>query len=116
MSITIIESSGNKVTLSESDSAHLLAALKGSKDPRVSACVHCNSAVLAAEPFNDVLDELLVDGVIDSDVVRELIDLVEEAEEVHIYLWEENECVHNLWRDPIAYEWSEVTGEKRLHS
>lgn len=115
MTLTIIESSGVKVTLDEQQSSVLLRALKGDKDPRVSGCIYCNSAVLASEPFNDVLDELSVAAAIDSDVLSSIMELVEECEEVHVYLWEDNECIHNLWRDPLAAEWSAVTGEKRLH-
>ena len=114
VALTILDFSGSKVALDEIQSDLLLSAMRGDKDPRVSACVNCNSAVLAVDPFNDVLDELSISAMMDSDVIEKMIELIEECEEVHVYLWEENDCIHNLWRDPLAAEWSEVTGEKRL--
>lgn len=115
MPLTIIESGGERVELTPEQSLILLDALRD-PDPRVSACVNCHSAVLASEPFGLVLDELGIDGAIDGEVVREIIELVENTESVHVYIWEANECVHQLWKDPLAYEWSEVTGEKRFRS
>ncbi len=72
--------------------------------------------MVAADPFNEILDDMTITHANESDLLSQLIDLVENSGSVHLYIWEENECVHTLWRDPLAGEWSSVTGEKRLHS
>ena len=115
MSIKVLDSSENTVELNEFQSNMLIDAINSGKDPRISGCSKCNSCVVACEPFLNVLDELSTTFVGEIDVIRELMDLVENSPTVHIYIWEENECVHLLWRDPVAFEWSGVTGEKRLH-
>jgi|GEM_PF-3057124 hypothetical protein len=115
MAIKILDSARNFVELNENQSMMLLEAMKSENDPRISACIECNSAVVATEPFSNLIDELSTTYAGEIDILRELMDLAENSEAVHLYILEDNECVHLLWRDPIAGEWTEVTGEKRLH-
>ena len=115
MTVKVLDSSAEFITLNSHQANLLYSAMLGDSDPRISSCVECRSAVVATEPLSSVLDELSVMQVEETEIIQELIELVENAPTVHLYLWEENDCAHVLWRDPLASEWSSVTGEKRLH-
>lgn len=115
MAVKVLDSSGQSVELDDHQANMLFEAMVGGSDPRISACIECRSAVVATEPFNTLLDDLSILHPDQTEIIGNLIDLVESSEAVHIYIMEDNDCVHVLWRDPIAAEWSEVTGEKRLH-
>ena len=110
MATKVLDSSKNFVLLDQNQ-----ASMNSKSDPRISACTRCNSAVVATEPFLNLIDELTTTYVGEIEKLRELVDLSENSETVHLYILEENDCVHVLWRDPIASEWTDVTGEKRLH-
>ncbi len=116
MTCKILDSDRNYVELDQNQSQILLKAMDSDDNPRISACIECNSAVVATEPFSSIIDELSTTYVNEIDKLHELADLAENSISVHLYILEDNDCVHILWRDPIAYEWSQVTGEKRLHS
>jgi hypothetical protein len=111
---TIMDAHNNSVTLTDTHVSVLFAKMTGDLDPRVSSCVYCRSCVVATDPLIKVLDVLNVELSSDSDFVDEISELVENADTVHLYILEDNDCVHNLWRDPLASEWSDVTGEKRV--
>jgi hypothetical protein len=113
--IKIMDTSNNTVELNDEQTDFVFSIMSGTNDPRISSCVNCHSCVIVAEPFNDLLDEINISRPDQSDLIHALIDLVEGSESVHLYIWEENDCAHVLWRDPLAAEWSDVTGEKRLH-
>ncbi len=115
MVVKILDALGQFVQLSDPQASFILEGFSGTLDPRVSSCVTCNSSVIATEPFNTLLDELSNVRTDQSDLITQLVDLVENSESVHLYVWEDNSCVHVLWRDPLASEWSTVTGEQRLH-
>lgn len=91
----------------------LFSRMTGSSDPRVSSCLYCRSCVVATEPFSELIDVLNVEYN-DTDLYSRVIDMIENTDSVHLYIWEDNDCLHNLWRDPLASEWSDITGEKRL--
>jgi len=115
MALKILDSARNSVELDQNQSQILLKSMKSESDPRISACIECNSAVVATEPFLNLIDELSTSYAGEIEKLRELTELGENSDAVHLYILEDNECVHLLWRDPIAAEWTEVTGEKRLH-
>lgn len=112
----ILDSSAEEVLLNDDQLLLIYRFMDGPLDPRVSSCVQCRSCVIATEPFSVLLDELGVVYPNESEMISALIELVENSESVHLYFLEENECVHRLWRDPLAREWSSATGEKRLHN
>lgn len=115
MTVKVMDSSSQAVNLSDSQTDLLYSAMSGISDPRISSCIECRSAVVATEPFSTLLDELSILHPDESDMFSELNKLVENSQTVHLYLLEINECVHVLWRDPLAVEWTNITGEKRLH-
>lgn len=115
MTVKVMDSSSRSVNLNDSQTDLLYSAMSGISDPRISSCIQCRSAVVATEPFSTLLDELSILHPNESDFFSSLIDLVENSQTVHLYILEVNECVHVLWRDPLATEWTNVTGEKRLH-
>lgn len=114
--IKILDDQGAFVQLDDRQSDLLFAEMAGPRDPSVSSCTNCRSCVIAAEPFNEILDDMTITHIDESELLGALIELVENSESVHLYILEDNECVHTLWRDPLAGEWSAVTREKRLHS
>lgn len=114
--ITIYDYYTNSIPLNDALSEVVLRSIAAGPDPRISSCFDCNSSVVATEPFSTLLDEIANNYSSVSDSIQELIDFVEESESVHLYIWEDNDCIHRIWRDPIASEWSEATGEKRLRS
>lgn len=114
MTVKIMDPSSEFVELNDAQTELVFSLMTGDADPRVSSCIHCRSSVIAAEPFNTLLDELSNSHPDESETIHALIELVEDSESVHLYIWEENDCVHVLWRDPLAGEWSEITGEARL--
>ena len=115
MAIKILDSARNVVELDQNQTNILLDSMKSENDARISACIECNSAVVATEPFLNLIDEMSTSFPDEIDKLRKLSKLAENSDAVHLYVLEENECIHLLWRDPIAAEWTEVTGEKRLH-
>lgn len=111
MAIKLFDSTGESLDFSINDSAILIRNLNSDLDPRVSSCLHCNSCVVALDPFEKLIDSL---DVFDSDVNDAIFEFIENAGTVHIYIWEENDCAHTLWLDPLFSEWSNATGEKRI--
>lgn len=115
MAVKVLDSTGQSIQLNDSQTELLYSSMNGPSDARISSCMECRSAVVATEPFNNVLDEMSNNYPGETDLISALIEFVENSESVHLYLLEDNDCVHLLWRDPLASEWSAVTGEKRLH-
>ena len=113
MGIKIFDSSGEEQLIDDDLAQKIFAKFNTKLDPRVSSCVHCNSCVVACEPF-EVLVDTIRETNIDSEPLSELIDFIENATSVHLYVWEENNCTHTLWLDPLFSEWSNATGEKRI--
>ncbi|MFN8015500.1 MAG: hypothetical protein U0R17_02685 [Acidimicrobiia bacterium] len=115
MKIHIYDSSSKEFVLVDDQADLVYRAMGTSSDPRISSCLDCRSCVVATEPMSVLIDELSVINVNESDFLGNLAEYVENSESVHLYLQEENDCGHFLWRDPLAVEWSSITGEKRLH-
>lgn len=114
MFFRILDADAQVAELTPVQGAKLLSQMVGDLDPRVSGCLYCRSCVVATEPFSDLIDARSVELASESEMVQEINNLIENTTSVHLYIWEENDCIHTLWRDPLAEEWSEVTGEERL--
>ena len=113
MAIKLFDLSGEEISLDNTFANQLLAKFNSRLDPRVSACVHCNSCVVAFDPFERLLD-LIRDESSDAGSISTIFDFLESAGSIHLYIWEENSCTHTLWLDPLFAEWSKATGEKRI--
>ena len=111
MTIKLFDMSSESLEFNDHDSAALIASLNSDLDPRVSSCIHCNSCVVALDPFEKLIDSL---DSFDSDLKESIYEFIENAGTVHIYIWEENTCTHTLWLDPLFSEWSSASGEKRI--
>lgn len=113
MHIKIFDGNGESFSLSEKDSQTVIRGINSDLDPRVSSCINCNSAVVAAEPFTRLIESF--DAYeFDNDVMSNFVEFLDNADTVHLYVWEENDCAHALWLDPLFSEWSSATGEKRI--
>lgn len=113
MSIKIFDSSGEELSLTDGISSQIFNKFNGPLDPRVSSCVHCNNAVVAYDPFEKLIDAIS-SATNDDEMISKIYNFLENAASVHLYIWEENTCIHNLWLDPLFAEWSNATGEKRI--
>lgn len=111
MAMKLFDSNGEFLDLSTNDSMILATCFNADLDPRVSSCLHCNSCVVALDPFEKFIEAT---DVFNSEVKEAIFEFIDNAGTVHIYVWEENDCTHTLWLDPLFLEWSNATGEKRI--
>ncbi len=114
MTYKIFDGINSFVELSDNDAEFLFSKMNDPIDPRVSGCIDCRSCVVATDPFQRLIEELKIDFSVETEWISLVSDFLDESNSVHLYIWEDNECLHRLWRDPLAVEWSSVTGEKRL--
>ena len=113
MTIKIFDSSHAEIILSDDFASDLFNRFVTTIEPRVSSCIYCNSCVVAYEPFARMIESINETNS-DSELINAIIDFLENASSIHLYIWEENDCIHNLWLDPLFAEWSIATGEKRI--
>jgi hypothetical protein len=103
-----LDDDGVAVDLDQSDGPALFAALGDLDAATVSSCPECGARVLAAVALVD-----LIDAGAPHPRAADLRDLAEDAPTLHIFLVDETlPCRHRYWRDPLADEWYDVTGDR----
>lgn len=113
MTIKIFDLSNEEITLNDDFADSLLRRFSTDIDPRVSSCLNCRSCVITYEPFISLIEKVRQETT-DTTSVSALLDFIDGASSLHLYIWEENPCLHTLWLDPLYSEWSSATGEKRI--
>jgi hypothetical protein len=105
--LAVVDEDGEQVVLDQFEATLLLELTDGLEPATVSACVACRSRVLAGVAFLDLLEQAL-----NHERARELIELVEEAPTLHLYVGDlESDCTHRTWRDPLFDEWADAFAE-----
>jgi hypothetical protein len=105
--LAFVDGEGGRVALAEAEAALLLELTAGLEPVTVSACPDCGSRVLAVVAFGDLLE-----GALAHDRAGELLELVEEAPTLHLYVADlGSACIHRRWHDPLFDEWADAFAE-----
>lgn len=112
VTIRIFDSYSRYVEMTLDDAQMLFNKMVGKSDPSVSSCLGCKSRVVVASPFLEIIDQIRIENRLNSDVIGAIDKFIRESDSIHFYIWEENNCIHRLWRDPLAFEWSQATQER----
>ena len=107
-SLRFVDDDGQETVLDTAEAAAVLALIGSFDDATVSACPDCNSRVLAAVAFVDLLD-----AAPPHPRTGDLRDFADDAPTLHVYVVDDGtRCTHRRWLDPLADEWLDVIEEQ----